>query len=214
MTISDYAVRFSDLFRHAPAFVATVREGVRRFIERLNPGIRFSMAPELEMDITYQQVVEITWRLEGMWAREREEREVKRPRDSGAYSGDGALGEARHGMGYVSRPVHSALPASNGIPATPRPQVPNKVVSFLKAQRMVGKVCDAYLAYVRDVSVDTPTVQSVSIVRDYPDVFPVDLSGMPPDMDIDFGIHLLSGTQLISIPPYRMAPAELKKLKE
>ncbi|XP_070039723.1 uncharacterized protein [Nicotiana tomentosiformis] len=41
-----------------------------------------------------------------------------------------------------------------------------------------------------------------------------DLSGMLPDKDIDFGIDLLSGTQPISIPFYRMAPAELKELKE
>jgi len=37
---------------------------------------------------------------------------------------------------------------------------------------------------------------------------------MPPDMDIDFGIDLVPGTQPISITPYRMAPIELKELKE
>ncbi|XP_070036495.1 uncharacterized protein [Nicotiana tomentosiformis] len=69
-------------------------------------------------------------------------------------------------------------------------------------------------AYVRDVSVDTPTVESVPVVRDFSDVFSVDLSGIPPDRDIDFGIDLLPGTQPISIPPYHMAPTELKELKE
>ncbi|XP_070039312.1 uncharacterized protein [Nicotiana tomentosiformis] len=51
---------------------------------------------------------------------------------------------------------------------------PRRVISFLKAQRMVEKGYDAYLAYVRDVSIDTPTVKSVSVVRDFPDVFPAD----------------------------------------
>ncbi|XP_070039952.1 uncharacterized protein [Nicotiana tomentosiformis] len=92
--------------------------------------------------------------------------------------------------------------------------VPGRVVSFLKAQRMVEKGFDAYLAYVRDVCVDTPTVESVPVVRDFPNVLPVDLPAMPPDSDIDFGIDLLPGTQPISIPPYPMAPAELKELKE
>ncbi|XP_070005162.1 uncharacterized protein [Nicotiana sylvestris] len=41
-----------------------------------------------------------------------------------------------------------------------------------------------------------------------------DLSGMPPDRDIYFGIDLVPGTQLISILQYRMSPAELKELKE
>ncbi|XP_070050877.1 uncharacterized protein [Nicotiana tomentosiformis] len=91
---------------------------------------------------------------------------------------------------------------------------PRRVISFLKAQRMVEKGYDAYLAYVRDVSIDTHTVESVPVVRDFPDVFPADLLGIPPDRDIDFGIDLLPGTQPISIPPYRMAPSELKELKE
>ncbi|XP_070017088.1 uncharacterized protein [Nicotiana sylvestris] len=69
---------------------------------------------------------------------------------------------------------------------------------------MVEKRCDAYLAYVRGVSVDTPVVDSVPIVRDFPDVFLADLPSMPPDRDIDFDIDLLPSTQPISIPPYRI----------
>ena len=44
-------------------------------------------------------------------------------------------------------------------------------------------------------------------------MFPVDLPGMPPDRDIDFCIDLEPGTHPISIPPYRMAPADLRELK-
>ncbi|XP_070035337.1 uncharacterized protein [Nicotiana tomentosiformis] len=47
--------------------------------------------------------------------------------------------------------------------------VPSRVISFLKAQNMVEKGCNDYLAFARDVSVDTPTMQSVPIARDYPD---------------------------------------------
>ncbi|XP_070035168.1 uncharacterized protein [Nicotiana tomentosiformis] len=100
MIVSKYAIRFSDLARHTPAFVVIVRERVRRFIQGLHPGIRFNMARELEMDIAYQQIVSISRRLKGMQIRERKER------------------------GYVCRPINSTLPASNRIPATPRPQVP------------------------------------------------------------------------------------------
>ncbi|XP_070040601.1 uncharacterized protein [Nicotiana tomentosiformis] len=89
-----------------------------------------------------------------------------------------------------------------------------RVMSFLKAQWMVDKGCDSYLAFVRDVSADTPTVELVWIVKDFPDVVPADLSGIPPDIDIDFGIDLVSVTQPIYISPYNMKPVELKKLKE
>ena len=40
-----------------------------------------------------------------------------------------------------------------------------------------------------------------------------DLLGVPPERDIDFGIDIIPDTHFISIPPYRMAPAELEELK-
>ncbi|XP_070054055.1 uncharacterized protein [Nicotiana tomentosiformis] len=66
MSMSEYVVRFIDLSRHAHVLVFTVRERVRKFIEGLCHDIRFSMARELEMDVPFQQVVEIARRLEGM----------------------------------------------------------------------------------------------------------------------------------------------------
>ncbi|XP_070039617.1 uncharacterized protein [Nicotiana tomentosiformis] len=73
---------------------------------------------------------------------------------------------------------------------------------------------DVILAFVRDVSADTHAVESVLVVMEFPNVFPIDLPGMPPYRDIDFGIDLLPGTQPTSIQSYSMALAELKELKE
>ncbi|XP_070042717.1 uncharacterized protein [Nicotiana tomentosiformis] len=92
--------------------------------------------------------------------------------------------------------------------------VPSRVITYLKAQRMVEKGCISYLSFVMDVSAETPAIDSILVVRDFPDVFPADLPGMPPDRDIDFGIDLVPCTQPISILPYHMAPAKLKELKE
>ena len=50
------------------------------------------------------------------------------------------------------------------------------------------------------------------IVREFPDVFLEDLPSLPPDKELEFGIELLSSSAPVSIPPYRMAPAELKKI--
>jgi hypothetical protein len=57
-------------------------------------------------------------------------------------------------------------------------------------------------------------VERIPVVRDYPDVFPNELLGMPPDRDIELAIELQPGTAPISKRPYRMAPAELAKLKK
>ncbi|XP_070032768.1 uncharacterized protein [Nicotiana tomentosiformis] len=90
----------------------------------------------------------------------------------------------------------------------------SKVIFHVKARRMVKKGCLAYLAYIRDPSTKVPSMDSVPVVREFPDVFPADLWGMPPDRDIDFSIDLAWGAQPISMPPCHMAPPGLKELKE
>ena len=57
------------------------------------------------------------------------------------------------------------------------------------------------------------TLRSVPVMREFSDVFPEDLLRLPPARELEFGIHLLSGSTLISIAPYKMASAELKELK-
>jgi hypothetical protein len=55
---------------------------------------------------------------------------------------------------------------------------------------------------------------NIHVVRDFPDVFPVELPGMPPDREVEFVIDLLPGTAPISKRPYRMSIEELKELKK
>ncbi|KAH0743076.1 hypothetical protein KY290_031069 [Solanum tuberosum] len=88
-----------------------------------------------------------------------------------------------------------------------------KIISSIRASKLVEQGCLTYLAHIRDVEVETPSIESIPVVSEFREVFPNDLSGMPPDRDIDFSIDLEPGTYLISIPPYRMAPAELRELK-
>jgi hypothetical protein len=53
-----------------------------------------------------------------------------------------------------------------------------------------------------------------SVVEEFPDVFPEELPGMPPDRDIEFIIELLPGTASIAKHPYRMGVDELEELKK
>jgi hypothetical protein len=70
--------------------------------------------------------------------------------------------------------------------------------------------CKAY--YKKSVS--GPTLDQVPVVCEYPDVFPEELPGMPPDRDIEFIIELIPGTAPIAQRPYRMNPQELEELKK
>ncbi|XP_070049750.1 uncharacterized protein [Nicotiana tomentosiformis] len=86
----------------------------------------------------------------------------------------------------------------------------NQVISFLKARHMAEKGCLAFLDYVRDTTAETLAIDIVPVVREFSDIFPSDLPGMPPDRDIALCIDLALDIHLISIPPYCMAPKELK----
>jgi hypothetical protein len=55
---------------------------------------------------------------------------------------------------------------------------------------------------------------NIRVVRDFPDVFPEELPGMPPDREVEFVIDLLPRTAPISKQPYRMSVEELKELKK
>ena len=56
-------------------------------------------------------------------------------------------------------------------------------------------------------------LEDIPVVRDFPNVFPVDLPGLPPEMEVEFTIDLVPGMTSTSKTPYRMALVELKELK-
>ena len=92
-------------------------------------------------------------------------------------------------------------------------RAPSGLISAISARCLLQKGCKGYLAHVVDTRSSEVGLEDVPIVRDFPDVFPDDLPGLPPEREIDFPIDLVPGTTPISLPPYIMAPAELKELK-
>ena len=87
------------------------------------------------------------------------------------------------------------------------------MISAMAAQRMLRKGCQGYLAYVVETGKEGTMVDEIPVVREFPDVFLDDIAGLPPDREVEFTIDLIPGTKPISIPPYRMASAELRELK-
>jgi hypothetical protein len=63
-------------------------------------------------------------------------------------------------------------------------------------------------------NMEAKSIEDVPVVREYPDVFPEELPGMPPDRDIEFVIDLIPRTSPIGKRPYRMAAPELAELKK
>ncbi|KAA0040721.1 DNA/RNA polymerases superfamily protein [Cucumis melo var. makuwa] len=94
-----------------------------------------------------------------------------------------------------------------------RKVVSKSLISVLKAEKLLTKDCTAVLAHIVVVQREKLKPEDVPMVKEFLDVFPDDLLGLPPDREIEFTIELLPGTAAISHTPYRMAPSELKELK-
>ncbi|XP_070018135.1 uncharacterized protein [Nicotiana sylvestris] len=75
---------------------------------------------------------------------------------------------------------------------------PSFILRGSQAQRLLKKGCLGLLAIVNDTRKETVSIENVPIVREFSDVFPEDLPGLPPVREIDFGIDLLPDTQPIS----------------
>ena len=88
-----------------------------------------------------------------------------------------------------------------------------RIISCLKACRMISKGCLYHIIRVQDLYSEIPPIESVPVVSEFSDVFPNYLPSIAPKREIDFGINFLPDTNPISIPPYRMSQAELKELK-
>ena len=56
-------------------------------------------------------------------------------------------------------------------------------------------------------------VEKIPVVREFPNVFPEELSGIPLEREVDLSIEIGPGTVLMSRAPYRMDPTEMKELK-
>ncbi|XP_070010749.1 uncharacterized protein [Nicotiana sylvestris] len=79
---------------------------------------------------------------------------------------------------------------------------------------MIRKGCIYHLVRVADTTSEVSVPESVPVVNAFLEVFLDELPGIPPDREVDFRIDVLPDTRPISIPPYRMAPVELRELKE
>ncbi|GJR57888.1 putative reverse transcriptase domain-containing protein [Tanacetum coccineum] len=92
------------------------------------------------------------------------------------------------------------------------------VISCSKAQEYMAKGCQVFLAQIsakkEEDKSERKQIEDVPIVRDFPEVFPEDLPGLPPTRPVEFQIDLIPGAAPVARAPYRLAPSEMKELSE
>ncbi|KAE8709197.1 Phospholipid-transporting ATPase 1 [Hibiscus syriacus] len=87
------------------------------------------------------------------------------------------------------------------------------VISVMSEKKLLLQGCQGFIASVLDVRAKEKGIEEIPIVREFSDVFPAELSGLPLDREVEFHIEVMSRTVTIAMSPYRMAPKELQELK-
>ncbi|GJU46171.1 putative reverse transcriptase domain-containing protein [Tanacetum coccineum] len=82
-------------------------------------------------------------------------------------------------------------------------------VLCVQGERNVGKT-----KTLMSTKANEPMLSDIPIIRDFEDVFPDDLSGLPPQRQVEFRINLIPGATPIAKSPYRLAPSEMQELSE
>ena len=75
------------------------------------------------------------------------------------------------------------------------------------------KGCETFLAVILDSKRGQVDVEKIPVVREFSDVFPEELPGIPLEREVDLAIEIVAGTVPVSRASYRMAPMKLKELK-
>ncbi|GKB69746.1 putative reverse transcriptase domain-containing protein [Tanacetum coccineum] len=92
------------------------------------------------------------------------------------------------------------------------------IISCTKTQKYLLKGCDAFLAHVTIKKTEDKSkerqFEDVPIVKDFSEVFPEDLPGLPPPRQVEFHIDLVLGAAPVARAPYRFAPLEMKELAD
>ncbi|GKC30694.1 putative reverse transcriptase domain-containing protein, partial [Tanacetum coccineum] len=81
-------------------------------------------------------------------------------------------------------------------------------------QKYIEKGCELFLAQITEQESKEKRLEDVPIVRDFPEVFPEDLPGLPPPREVEFHIDLIPGVAPVARAPYRLTPSEMKELSK
>ena len=66
-----------------------------------------------------------------------------------------------------------------------------KVISAMDARRFLRKGCEAFLALILDSKSEQVNLKNIPVIREFPDVFPEELPGVPLEREVDLPIEVV-----------------------
>nr|GFB35431.1 putative reverse transcriptase domain-containing protein [Tanacetum cinerariifolium] len=90
------------------------------------------------------------------------------------------------------------------------------ILELLKKEELYAKFskCEFWIPKEAEGESEKKRLKNVPIVRDFSELFPEDLPGLPPTRQVVFQIDLIPGAAPVAWAPYRLAPPEIKELLE
>ncbi|GJV42209.1 putative reverse transcriptase domain-containing protein [Tanacetum coccineum] len=86
------------------------------------------------------------------------------------------------------------------------------LISCIKTERYISRGCQVFVAQIMEKKSDEKRLEDIPVVREFPEVFPEDLPGLPPVRQVEFQIDLIPGATPVARAPYRLAPSEMQEL--
>nr|GFC15849.1 putative reverse transcriptase domain-containing protein [Tanacetum cinerariifolium] len=92
------------------------------------------------------------------------------------------------------------------------------LISCTKTRKYLLKGYPVFLANITTKTIKDKSkekqLEDVPIVRDFSEVFPEDLPGLPPTRQVEFQIDLIPGAAPVARAPFRLALSEMKELSD
>ncbi|GJU22501.1 putative reverse transcriptase domain-containing protein [Tanacetum coccineum] len=86
------------------------------------------------------------------------------------------------------------------------------LISCIKTERYISRGCQVFMIQVMEKKSDEKRLEDIPVVKEFSDVFPEDLPGLPPVRQVEFQIDLIPGAAPVARTPYRLAPSEMQEL--
>ncbi|GJW20445.1 reverse transcriptase domain-containing protein [Tanacetum coccineum] len=86
------------------------------------------------------------------------------------------------------------------------------LISCIKIERYISQGCQVFMIQVMERKPDEKRLEDIHVVKEFSDVFPEDLPGLPLVRQVEFQIDLIPGATPVARTPYRLAPLEMQEL--
>ncbi|GKA50611.1 putative reverse transcriptase domain-containing protein [Tanacetum coccineum] len=86
------------------------------------------------------------------------------------------------------------------------------LISCIKTKRYISRGCQVFMIQVMEKKSDEKRLEDIPVVKEFSDVFPEDLPGLPPVRQVEFQIDLIPGAAPVARTPYRLDPLEMQEL--